>query len=62
MVGYIILGGMVVACIIGIMYEYRKVNDWNKVETIIMITLVFISWVGCGFQLILWYKYPPTKY
>jgi len=59
---YIILNCVAVACIINIMYEYSKVNNWNKVETIIIITLIFISWICCGLQLIIWCKYPPTKY
>lgn len=60
--GYIIIGGMIVACIISGLYEYKKVNEWNKVELIVMVSLIFVSWIGCGVQLILWMKYPPTKF
>jgi hypothetical protein len=61
-IGYVILSGMFISCLIAGAYEYKKVNDWDKVEPIIMLVLCFLSWVGCGVQLILWKMYPPTKF
>lgn len=62
MEAYIIFSGMFMGCIIGGLYEYKKVNEWNKISMPIMVVLIFLSWVGCGVQLYLWRKYPPTKF
>ncbi len=61
-IGFIIISGCVFSCIIGMMYEYKKVNEWNKVSTAWMSSLLFLSWLGCIIQIILWIKYSPSKF